>query len=176
VSIHEEISSRDPQKSLKISKGRGSWVKEKLAFLMESPQWCIREAEKVGLSCREFIIALLNKGPVEHLRAAQGVMRCRKKYGSPRLEAACRRALYYDNITDGAVNRILKQGLDLESYDEKEALIEPIINNCRFARDIGELLYPEKRTERNSEQPCWKNVISIESSQNVWPPWHSKYT
>jgi len=129
---------------------------EKQAFLMENPQWCIDEAEKVGPFCREFIIALLNKGPLDHLRAAQGVIRCRKKYGSQRLEAACRRALHYDNVTYYAVSRILKQGLDVEPIDEEEAPQQSFTFTSRFARDIGKMLHPEKHTERKNEHPCWK--------------------
>jgi transposase len=122
---------------------------EKLAFFLESPQWCIREAEKVGAHCREFILTLLNKGPVDYLRAAQGVIRLRKKYGGARLEAACYRALLYDNITYRAVNRILKKGLDLEVNDENVYHTEPFLQKSRFGRDISELLYPEKQKERS---------------------------
>jgi hypothetical protein len=49
---------------------------------------------------------------MDNLRAAQGVIRLAKRYGVQRLEAACERALRFDNARYRAVKTILEKGLD----------------------------------------------------------------
>ena len=49
---------------------------------------------------------------LDNLRAAQGVIALSKKYGTVRLESACRRALFFDNPRYRTVKSILEQGLD----------------------------------------------------------------
>ena len=48
-------------------------------------------------ACLGLIERLFADRVLENLRAAQGVVRLKKKYGAARLEAACRRALHFDN-------------------------------------------------------------------------------
>jgi hypothetical protein len=118
---------------------------EKLAYLLSTPQHCVTEAGLVGPRCEEFIVSLLGKGHVDYLRAAQGVLRLRKKFGSLRVEAACHRALVFDSISYGSVKRILKAGLDQVALDEVESCIQlPVIGPGRFGRSIASLLQPEK--------------------------------
>jgi transposase len=49
-------------------------------------------------------------------RTCRGIIGLAKKYGNPRLEAACARALFYNTkITYGALNSILEKSLDKQS-------------------------------------------------------------
>lgn len=117
---------------------------EKTAHLLQTPQWCLAEAEKVGEACSEFMLELLGDRVVDRLRAAQGLLRLRKKFGTRRLEAACRRALAFGNIQFKAVKRILDQGLDQQPLDvTDEGQYElPVVEYPRFARDIATLFRP----------------------------------
>ena len=50
--------------------------------------------------------------PQQGFRSCQGIMRLGKRYGTPRLEAACRRALKIGACSYKSIESILKQGLD----------------------------------------------------------------
>ena len=85
---------------------------EALAYKMQDPQWCLKQAEQIGPDCHRLIRRLFNHKVLDNLRAAQGVIGLGKKYGPARLEAACTRALYFENVKYRAVKSILNQGLD----------------------------------------------------------------
>jgi len=85
---------------------------EALAYKMQDPQWCLKRAEQIGPACHRLIRRLFGHKVLDHLRAAQGIIGLGKKYGPSRLEAACRRALHFDNIQYRAVKSILNKGLD----------------------------------------------------------------
>lgn len=55
----------------------------------------------------------MGERPLDRLRTAQGILRLAHKFSPRRLEAACRRALGFEEISHGAIKRILVQGLDL---------------------------------------------------------------
>ena len=118
---------------------------EQTAYLRETPEWCLGQAEKVGESCREFVATLIEDDVLDRLRAVQGVLRLRKKYGSQRLEDACQRAIAYANFQYSTVKRILVTGLDQTSFEEEEGgqLTLPIIDAPRFARTMCDL-FPRK--------------------------------
>ena len=85
---------------------------EAIAYKMQDPQWCLQQAEKIGAHCHRLIRRLFGHKVLDNLRAAQGVIGLKKKYGPARLDAACARALYFENIQYRAVKSILNQGLD----------------------------------------------------------------
>lgn len=60
---------------------------------MRTPIWCRGQASQVGDVCREVIDQLLEVNALYRLRAAQGVLGLRKKYGDARLEATCAKAV-----------------------------------------------------------------------------------
>lgn len=114
---------------------------EKIAYLQQTPQWCLQEAHEVGEACFDFMDQLLGDRVVDRLRAAQALLRLRKKHGPRRLEAACRRALAFDNIRYRTVKHILKKGLDQVPIEQGEGgqLDLPFADSPRFARNIAEL-------------------------------------
>ena len=85
---------------------------EALAYKMQDPQWCLKQAQKIGPDCHRLIRRLFAHKVLDKLRAAQGVIRLAQTYGPARLEAACTRALHFDNVQYRTVKSILRQGLD----------------------------------------------------------------
>ena len=85
---------------------------EALAYKMQDPQWCLKQAEEIGSHCHRMIRRLFSNKVLDNLRAAQGIIGLGKKYGATRLEAACARALFFENIRYRAVKSILQKGLD----------------------------------------------------------------
>ncbi len=78
----------------------------------------------------------------EHELAVQGILRLAERYTSARLEAACIRALAFDNPRYRAVKTILEKGLDqhpnpLQAFD---TLGETYTGHARFTRDTRKLL------------------------------------
>jgi hypothetical protein len=66
---------------------------------MQDPQWCLKQAEQIGPSCRAPVEQLFSDRVLDNLRAAQGIVGFAKKYGYKRLEAACQRALFFGQST-----------------------------------------------------------------------------
>ena len=110
---------------------------EALAYKMQDPQWCLKQAEEIGPECLRLIRRLFNHKVLDNLRAAQGVISLGKKYGPARLEAACARALHFDNVKYRTVKCILHQGLDqvpLENQTNVIPLTSVYAGNGRFVR------------------------------------------
>jgi transposase len=85
---------------------------DKVHFLLQTPVWCQQRATEIGPTCAQFVAALLGDRPLDRLRSAQGVLRLGQRYGAPRLEAACARALSVGEVRYHTVKTILVNGLD----------------------------------------------------------------
>ena len=83
-----------------------------LAWKLHDTQWCLKEAERIGPCCLELVTAWFADRVRVRLRAVQGVLRFAPRYGAARLEAACRRALFFGTPSYQAVKTILYKGLD----------------------------------------------------------------
>jgi transposase len=113
-----------------------------LAYAMQDPQWCLQQAGHVGEACLKVIHSLFSQGVIDNLRSAQGIISLEKKFGAGRLEAACLRALAFDNPRYTAVKSILKKGLDqipVESHSF-ELTSETYTGAGRFSRNIASML------------------------------------
>lgn len=97
----------------------GDYPPEKIAFHMRTPTWCRTQSEQVGASCREVIDGLLEVNALYRLRAAQGVLGLRKKYGDTRLEAACAKAIAVGDPSYRTIKGILIAGTETEPVPEK---------------------------------------------------------
>lgn len=95
---------------------------EAQAYLMRDPQWCLEQANKIGSSCKELIDELFADRVLVKLRAAQGVIGLKKKYGSKALEMACKRALHYLSPSYQTVKDILKKGLEQAPLEKQVSL------------------------------------------------------
>jgi transposase len=109
---------------------------EALAYKMQDPQWCLKQAQEIGSACHQVIQRLFKDRVLDNLRAAQGIIGLGKKYGSLRLETACQRALFFGNIRYRSIKTILNKGLDQLSLFEpsEEALAPPYTGSARFLR------------------------------------------
>ena len=115
---------------------------EAVAYKQRNPQWCMREAERIGPACHALIERLFAHRVLDNLRAAQGVIGLAKPFGTQRLEAACQRALAYDSAKFRTVKTILDNGLDRTPVDERsfDRLADTYTGAGRFCRDTTTLL------------------------------------
>lgn len=115
---------------------------EHLAYKRRDPQWCLAQADNVGTACRALIERLFANRVLENLRAAQSVIALAKRFGTLRLEAACHRALTFDDPRYRTVKTILDNGIDLETLDEPafDRLASSYTGAGRFSRDTSKLL------------------------------------
>jgi hypothetical protein len=107
------------------------------AWQMQDTQWCLRSAEQIGPACHAMVHAMFSDDVLVRLRAVQGVLRLRQKYGDARLEAACQRANHYNTPGYKVVKTILEKGLDqLALLPAFDALAATYTEGGRFCRDI----------------------------------------
>jgi transposase len=150
VTLYLETPTGDKQVSLHTRSTRpGTFMTNndhlpphKIAWLQKRPNWCLAQAEKVGPNCAEFMRRLLGDKVVDRLSGAQGVVSLGERYGAVRLEAACHRALAYENVAYRTVKTILEKGLDQVSLDEEAGgqLSLGFVETPRFARNLGRML------------------------------------
>jgi hypothetical protein len=79
---------------------------------------------------------LLDHRPEDRLRTAGRLLRLGERFGSGRLEAACARALRFDDPAYMTIKRILEQGLDAEEMPSTA----PAPPALAFVRTAAELV------------------------------------
>jgi transposase len=84
----------------------------KVATLQATPAYCLRRAREIGPHTTALVEQLFGERPVDRLRSVQAILRLTAKYGPRRLEAACGRALAFNETSYHVVQRILARGLD----------------------------------------------------------------
>ncbi len=104
---------------------KGQWLTRnehyppgKAAFLEKTPQYCKTLAAKIGPSTRQVVDELLADRPLNQLRSVQSILRLADSVGKERLEAACKRALFFDNVRYGSIKGILNGALDQQPLPE----------------------------------------------------------
>jgi len=112
------------------------------AYFMRDPQWCLAQAKALGASCLAVIESLFANRVLDHLRAAQGLLRLGDSFGAVRLEAACARALRFGSPSYRTVKKILKEGLDHQvDWIPSPELEAPYLGAGRFSREPSDLLH-----------------------------------
>ncbi|MDC6171355.1 IS21 family transposase [Paucibacter sp. XJ19-41] len=106
-------------------------------FFARDKHWCLTRAADVGPHCTELIARLLGDRISERLRAAQGVLGLASRYGTPRLETACERALCHDSPHLRTVKTILSTGADLQAITTPDT--PAAYANARFTRSAADL-------------------------------------
>lgn len=113
----------------RIDRGRqidyGDYPPEKVAFFMKNPAWCRHRADELGGAAAEVIASLLEGGALYNLRAAQGVIRMADKYGTWRLQAACRKALEASDPAYRTIRNILAAGVEDDEATEESVPSAP---------------------------------------------------
>jgi transposase len=84
------------------------------AYLEWTPERIVAWASKTGPQTAALVERILSsrQHPEQGYRACLGVMRLGKRYGEPRLEAACARALALKSTSYKTVRAILEHGAD----------------------------------------------------------------
>jgi hypothetical protein len=82
------------------------------AFLRATPAVCRERALAVGPATGEVVTTLLEPYALHHLREVQALLRLVERYGSERLERACRRALDAGDGRYRTVRGLLERDLD----------------------------------------------------------------
>lgn len=137
VAIHPRLFKRGEKSTLE-----DHLPPDTQAWLMRDPQWCLVEARGIGPACLALIESLFGNRVLDHLRAAQGVIRLGEQYGCRRLESACARALAFGAPQYRTVKQILAQGLDQQPELLEAAELEaPYRGSGRFSRNPGDLLH-----------------------------------
>ena len=110
-------------------------------FFAHDRSWCLQQAGEIGTACAQLIGRLLTDRISERLRAAQGVLQLKERYGAARLEAACDRALAHDSPHYRTVKTILAGGHDRQPLVPVST--EPYAGRARFARATAALFADE---------------------------------
>jgi transposase len=108
----------------------------KLAGLTLSREGCRVRADKIGPAVRQVVDGLLDHRPEDRLRTAGRLLKLGELFGHQRLEAACTRALRFDDPSYVTIKRILTQGLDAEDLPS----IQPAPPAHVFVRPAAELV------------------------------------
>lgn len=116
---------------------------EKALYMTRTRSWCRDRASGVGPHCREVIDRLLGDGPLDRLRAIQSIVGLADKYSSPRVDAACARALHFGDTSYRRIKGILSAGLDQEPI---ETAVQLRLATFEFARGASEFFAPEEMT------------------------------
>jgi len=99
---------------------------------------CREEAAAIGPATQQVVSELLDDPVVDRLPTVGRLLRLRARFGDDRLEAACQRALQFDDPAYQTVKRILSQGLDRAAPDEPPA---PARSTARaFVRGVRDLV------------------------------------
>ena len=109
---------------------------EKVAGLVLTRENCREQATVVGPSTLAVVERLLEHRPEDRLRTAGRLLQLGERFSRVRLEAACQRALRYDDPGYTTIKRILEQNLDQAALPETRAA--PVAHT--FARMTADLV------------------------------------
>lgn len=110
---------------------------EKIQGLWLDRDHCRAAAGDIGPATQQIVAELLTDPVVNRLRTAGRLLKLRERYSDRRLEAACAKALHYNEPSYTTVKRILLGGLEATLTTTEPALTRPART---FARTAGELL------------------------------------
>lgn len=83
-------------------------------YLLNTRSVCLAKARAIGEATEAVMAQILSQDTMQRVRKGQAILRLGEKYSPERLEAACRRALAFDNLAYQTLKNILVQGLDHE--------------------------------------------------------------
>jgi hypothetical protein len=94
---------------------------EKVAGLLLTRENCLEQATALGPATREVVTRYLEHRPEDRLRTAGRVLALQERFGGAPLEAACQRALRYEDPSYTTIKHILEQGLEQAALPETAA-------------------------------------------------------
>ena len=122
------------------------YPEELAAYAMRDPDRMIREGRRLGQHIGRFLEALLaGDFPWAKLRQAQKLLRLSNKYGRKRLDAACRRAVYFELYNVRRVQAIVQNDLEREAtHDTSSTKGQLVMFPPRFLRASGSFNHQEE--------------------------------
>lgn len=140
IFVNEKLIKTHPRATEK-----GQWVTDQLdypeharIFLEQDAPYCLAKAKEMGTSVDQFLTCILTPPSLTRRRKAQAVLRLAEIYGKERLEAACKRALQFDNLKLRSLKKILEDELDKLALPEEGSPL-PIHNTTgMFLRNPNE--------------------------------------
>lgn len=125
------------------------YPQELTTYAMRDPNRLIRQAREQGKYTGRFAQALLaGDFPWAKLRQAQKLIRLSNKYGTGRVDQACRRALAFDLINVRRLERIIIQGLEGEVKPKKSGE-QIILLSPKFLRPDGSFTHSRNEKEES---------------------------
>jgi transposase len=109
---------------------------QKVPGLTLNREGCLEKASEVGPAALQVVRVLLDDPVIDRLPTAGRVVRLSEEFGAERLEAACQRALHFDDPAYKTIKAILKQGLENEPLPAQIPLPEASF----FVRSAEELV------------------------------------
>jgi len=109
---------------------------EKIAGLFLDRDTCLATAQEMGPNTLQVVQTLLDDPIVDRLYTVGRLLKLRQKYGLERLEAACQRALAFDDPAYKTIQHILKEGLE----NQPLPVLFPAPIATTFARSSEELV------------------------------------
>jgi hypothetical protein len=109
---------------------------EKVPGLTLNRENCQQEAAKIGPATGQVVHSLLADPVVDRLPTVGRLLKLGQQYGPERLEAACRRAIAFDDPSYITVKGILRKGLEQEAPPD-EPTAPPATT---FVRPLTELV------------------------------------
>lgn len=121
----------------------------KTGWAEETAEWCFGIATELGPSVRAVVDRWLASRPSDKMPAVRMLVGFRKKYSPARIDAACARAIAFDEVSCLTIRRILANGHDRDVTVPTE-LLGIVTATPRFARDASEFF----ASETGGEEPC----------------------
>ncbi len=109
---------------------------EKVAGLCQTREGSLAAARDIGLATTQVVETLLSDPALERLPTVGRLLRLRETYGDERLEAACARALVFDDPRYQTIKKMLVDGSEQTPLPEPA----PAASAHTFARNARELL------------------------------------
>jgi transposase len=85
---------------------------EKLPGLERNRETCLAQADQVGPGTQAVVEQMLADPVLDRIHQVGRLLRLQEKYGAARLEAACQRALRFEDASYKTIKGILKQGTE----------------------------------------------------------------
>ncbi|MFC2023781.1 IS21 family transposase [Chloroflexota bacterium] len=110
--------------------------RHKVPGLMLTRNACRLQASEIGPATHQVVGRMLDHRPEDRLRTAARLLRLVDRFDRERLEAACVRALRFNDLKYPTIKRILEEGMDLE----KPPVTDSPPPGLTFARSAEELV------------------------------------
>jgi hypothetical protein len=102
--------------------------------MAETSESLLTWAQSIGQSILEVVGSILSHRQIDGFRSARALLFLTRKYPKERVEAACRRAIFYDTPNYSSIKSILVKELDLKEQVNVDSSPKSYLP-FRYARD-----------------------------------------